>query len=56
MIANGGNILGPASNDGTLVSVGMHVRLPLVSRARGRITEPSSAYIALVRFSAGAVR
>jgi len=32
------------------------MRLPLVSRARGGITEPSSALIALMGFGAGAVR
>ena len=30
------------------------MRLPLVSRTRGRIAEPSSAYIALMGFGAGA--
>jgi len=29
------------------------MRLPLMSCTRGGVTEPSSAYIALVRFSAG---
>ena len=56
MVVNAKNVLGSASSDETLISFGMHVRLPLVSRARGRVTEPSSTYIALVGFGASAVR
>lgn len=48
--------LGSASIDKTMVSFGMHMRLPLMSRTRGGVAETSSAYVALVRLGAGAVR